>query len=157
MFNTAVAQGQQYSFVAKWESENESENASKFRHSLDIAIDSNNNVYVTDTTSLSNKIQKFATNGTFITSWVEFGSGDGLYTRATGIGTDSSDNVYVSNFGLNNSIQKFDGNGNFITKWGTAGSGDGQFEKPTSIALDSSGNAYVVDRGNSRIQVFTPS
>ena len=70
---------------------------------------------------------------------------------------DSSNNVYVSDFGENNRIQKFDSNGNFLTKWGSTGSGDGQFEEPTSIALDTSGNVYVVERGNSRIQVFAPS
>ena len=70
---------------------------------------------------------------------------------------DSSDNVYVGDFGENNRIQKFDSNGNFITKWGTEGIGDGQFDEPTGIALDSSGNVYVVDRGNSRIQLFAPS
>jgi DNA-binding beta-propeller fold protein YncE len=151
----SAAQGQQYSFVAKWWSEGVS--FGKFRQPLDISIDSDNNVYVTDTTRVSNQIQKFATNSTFITSWRVFGFGDGHFTCAIGISTDSSDNVYVGDFGENNRIQKFDSNGNFITKWGTIGSGDGQFEEPTSIVLDSSGNVYVVDRGNSRIQVFAPS
>jgi DNA-binding beta-propeller fold protein YncE len=67
IFITAAAQGQQYSFVTKWGSEGIG--FGKFRQPLDIAIDSDNNVYVTDTTSVSNQIQKLATNGTFITSW----------------------------------------------------------------------------------------
>jgi hypothetical protein len=39
----------------------------------------------TDTTSVSNQIQKFATNGTFIASWGAFGFGKVLFTRATAI------------------------------------------------------------------------
>ena len=42
-------QGQQYSFVTKWGSEGIG--FGKFRQPLDIAIDSDNNLYVTDTTS----------------------------------------------------------------------------------------------------------
>jgi hypothetical protein len=57
-----------------------------------------NNVYVTDTTSVSNQIQKFTTNGMFITSWGDVGSGDGLFTHATAIGTDASDIVYVCGY-----------------------------------------------------------
>lgn len=49
VFNEAIAQGQQYSFTAKWEPEIEPRDIGKFRHHLDIGIDPNNNVYVTDT------------------------------------------------------------------------------------------------------------
>jgi DNA-binding beta-propeller fold protein YncE len=62
-------------------------------HPLAIAIDSNGDVYVTDTTSVSNQIQKFTNNGTFITSWNVLGTGDGTFTNARGIGIDSADNV----------------------------------------------------------------
>jgi DNA-binding beta-propeller fold protein YncE len=66
VFIPAAAQGQQYSFVTKWGSEGTG--FGKFRQPLDIAIDSDNNLYVIDTTSVSNQIQKFAPDGTFITS-----------------------------------------------------------------------------------------
>jgi hypothetical protein len=65
-----------------------------------------NNVYVTDTTSVSNQIQKFTTNGTFITSWGAVGSGDGQFEEPTSIALDSSDNVYVIDRG-NMRIQVF--------------------------------------------------
>src|SRR5919106_6146568 len=80
---TQAQEEQQYSFVTKWGSEGIG--FGKFRQPLDIAIDSNDNLYVTDTTSVSNQIQKFATNGTFITSWGILGFGDGRFTSATGI------------------------------------------------------------------------
>jgi hypothetical protein len=65
VIGTAAAQEQQYSFVTKWGSEGIG--FGKFRQLLDIAMDSDSDLYVTDTTSVSNQIQKFASNGTFIT------------------------------------------------------------------------------------------
>ena len=77
---------------------------------------------------MSNQIQKFAPNGTFITSWEDVGSGDGSLTSATGIATDSSDNVYVTDNGSpETAVQKFTSTGTFITSWDSTGLGDGQF------------------------------
>jgi len=68
---------------------------------------------------------------------------------------DSSDNVYVGDFGENNRIQKLDSNGNFLGKWGSTGSGDEQFINPgLGIVADSSDSIYVADWGNNRIQKF---
>ncbi|CAN5370437.1 hypothetical protein BH18THE2_BH18THE2_22020 [soil metagenome] len=65
---TVFAQeNQQYSFVTKWGSEGIGNG--KFTQPLDIAIDSSGYLYVTDLSSVSNKIQKFDSNGTFITAW----------------------------------------------------------------------------------------
>ena len=40
--------------------------------------------------------------------------------------------------------------------WSERGSEPGQLMTPTGITADSNGNIWVVDRGNSRIQSFTP-
>jgi sugar lactone lactonase YvrE len=144
---------QQYSFLMSWGSKGVS--LGSFKQPLEIAIDSNGDVYVTDASSVSNQVQKFTNNGTFILSWGLTGLGDGQFINPIGLTTDSTDNVYVGDFGENSRIQKFDGNGKFITKWGSTGSNDGQFIDPISVTVNSSGKVYVVDGGNSRIQVFT--
>jgi DNA-binding beta-propeller fold protein YncE len=88
-------------------------------------------------------IQKFDSNGKFITSWGTEGTGNGQFLRLEGVAVDSSsDNVFVADFEGNN-IQKFDSNGNFITKWGSKGDGDGEFQRPWGVAVDSSGNVYT--------------
>ena len=90
---------------------------------------------------------------TFVTKWGSYGSSDGQFISPVGIAVDSSDNVYVVDFG-NNRIQKFDSNGNLIIKFGSLGTGDGQFYEPRDVAVDFSDNIYVTEEGNNRIQKF---
>ncbi len=126
-----------------------------------IAVDSLDNVYVGDV--VNRRIQKFTSEGEFITKWGTLGSGDGEFGHfgPYGIAVDSVGNVYAADQG-NYRIQKFSSDGEFITKWGTLGSGDGEFGAtstygygPLGIAVDALGNVYVSDTGNNRIQKFT--
>src|SRR5215218_6435979 len=85
VYNLKTTFGQEkYSFVTQWGSEGTG--FGKFKQPLEITVDSDNNVYVTDFTSLSNKLQKFTNNGTFLTSWGTLGFGVGLFTSPSGIG-----------------------------------------------------------------------
>jgi DNA-binding beta-propeller fold protein YncE len=99
-------------------------------------------------------IQKFTTDGKFITSWGSKGTGDGKLLHPHSIAVDSSGNVYISDDEKNNII-KFDSNGKFITKWGIGGTGNAQFNQPEDITIDNSGNIFVVDEKNHNIQKFT--
>ncbi|MDY0128785.1 MAG: PKD domain-containing protein, partial [Methanosarcina vacuolata] len=107
----------------------------------------------------NHRIQKFDSNGNFITKWGSpsgSGIGDGQFDGPWSVSDDSSGNIYVADYD-NHRIQKFDSNGNFITKWGSYGDSDGQFSNPSGVAVDSSGNVYVADTGNRRIQKFDSS
>src|SRR5207247_5924614 len=84
-------------------------------------------------------------NGTFLTSW------GGQFAFPSGVATDGSGNVYVTDARMNR-IEKFDASGTFLAGWGSQGSGDGQFAGPVGVATDASGNIYVADTGNNRIQ-----
>ena len=70
----------------------------------DINVDSVGNVYVADTGN--HRVQKFDTNGAFITKWGENGVGQGKFTSPYGVAVDSSGNVYVSDMGTHK-IQVF--------------------------------------------------
>ena len=116
-----------------------------------VAIDSSGNRYVPGWDGVT--IAKFDSQGTFITEWGSYGSGDGQFMYPNGIAIDSGDNVYVADM-YNHRIQKFDSTGGFLAKWGGRGSGDGQFISPHGIAIDSGDNVYVADTQNHRIQKF---
>ena len=55
---------------------------------------------------INHRIEKFDSNGTFLTKWGSWGSGDGQFKYPYGVAVDSSGNVYVADTG-NNRIQKF--------------------------------------------------
>lgn len=71
----------------------------------DIAIDSSGGVYVVDKDN--SRIQKFDSNGKFITKWGSRGSGDGQFHRLPeDVAVDSLGHVYVADT-RNHRIQIF--------------------------------------------------
>jgi streptogramin lyase/signal transduction histidine kinase len=123
----------------------------QFDSPRDLAIDADQNVFVADLSN--NRIQKFDSNGNYLSQFGTAGTGDGQLYGPWGIVIDSGGDIYVSDF-YNNRIQKFDSNGNYLSQFGSSGSGDGQFEHPTGLAIDSNNNLYVADYSNNRIQKF---
>ena len=54
-------------------------------------------------------------------------------------------------------VRVFDIIDQFITKVRyPKGTDDGQLRKPKHVSIDSEGNLFGVDRGNARMQVFSP-
>jgi tripartite motif-containing protein 71 len=103
-------------------------------------------VYVTDGRNNS-RIEKFDSDGNFITKWGSKGSADGQFIENHGIVVVSKVYVYVVDT-RNVRIQKFAPDGQFVMKWGSLGCGDNQFLIPHDIAIDSKGYIYVSDSGN---------
>ena len=119
---------------------------------VSIAIDSSQNVYVSD--EWLNRISIFDKDGAFLDKWGVAGLGDGEVNRPSGMKFDKEDNLYVVD-SCNNRIQIFTRDGKFLAKWGEAGSGEGQFNLPWGLAFDDKGDVYVADWRNDRIQKFT--
>ena len=136
---------QNYSLAKSWGSKGSGEGQFELAHG--VGIDSSGNIYVVDTNNF--RVQKFDSNGKFITMWGSKGSGEGQFLHGHDITFDSSGNIYVTDV-LKDSdvarVQKFDSNGKFITMWGSKGSGEVQFSHPHGIDVDSSGNVYVADQ-----------
>ena len=130
---------------------------------LDIELDTNGDMYVTD--FLNRKIRIIYSNGTVSTyaGGDVRGSLDGPASSATfnyphSLQLDSSGNLYVTE---SHKIRIIYSNGTVSTYAGTGvnGSLDGPassatFKTPTGLQLDSSGNLYVADSGNHKIRII---
>ena len=82
----------------------------------------------------NSRIQKFDSNGEFLTAWGSKGPGNGQLASPHDVAVDSEGNVYVVEQ-LNFRVQKFDSNGEFLSTWGSKGSNNDQFLDPHSIVV----------------------
>jgi DNA-binding beta-propeller fold protein YncE len=119
-----------------------------------VALDSSNNVYVTD--FINNRVDKFTGIGTYLTQWGSYGGGNGQFSNPYGIAVDNSNNVYVSD-DFNDRVEKFTSSGNYLTQWGPLGTNNNLPNYSQAIAVDSSNNVYVSDDGNYRVEKFDSS
>ncbi len=87
------------------------------------------------------------------------GDNDAFYAfnRPTGIAVDSRGDVYVGDGYQNSRVVKYSPEGEYLLHWGKPGGGDGQFKLVHDVAVDAQDFIYVADRGNERVQVFTPA
>ena len=63
----------------------------------------------------NHRVQKFTSNGTFLTKWGSEGTGNGEFSLLLGIDRDSSNNIYVVDQ-ANLNVEAFTSNGTFVTK-----------------------------------------
>jgi DNA-binding beta-propeller fold protein YncE len=120
----------------------------KFRVPYDLAVDSQDNIYVADL--LNHRIQKFDSSGKFIEAW-NLNSTNPSKTPL-GIGIDKiNDTLYIS---TGKDIQKFDSSGKFIEAWNLNRSANVLFQ---GITVDLNGYVYVTDIQSPTIQKFDSS
>jgi len=118
-----------------------------------VAVDTKNNVIVSEYT-IVDRVQKFSANGQrCLTTWGTPGLANGEFNRAEGVCVDTSDRIYVAD-SCNHRIQIFSPDGKFLRAYGQAGESAGEMSYPYDIAVDEQARQYVCEFGNSRIQVF---
>jgi len=138
-----------YDFLSEWGSFGIAQ-PGHFSYPQFIAVGDDGSIYVSD---LGNKrVQKFSSNGEYISEWGNSGKQPGEFHYPSGIAV-SGESVFVADRELNR-IQKFSTDGEFITEWGEKGKYDGQLFFPNGIAVNN-GAVYVADTGNQRIQIFS--
>ncbi|MAT43882.1 MAG: hypothetical protein CL609_16225 [Anaerolineaceae bacterium] len=120
-----------------------------------IAFGPDGSVFVTDT--WNHRVQRFTSDGQFITEWGFFGTADSPdgFWGPRGIAVDDNGRVFVADTG-NKRIAVYDSNGEFITSFGQPGFELGELDEPVGIGLGLNGEVYVADTWNQRIQVFVP-
>ena len=111
-----------------------------------IALDSNDNIYITD--DYNGSVHKYSKSTGKVTSFGCHGS-KGQLKYPKGLAIDKHNIVYVADTG-NNRISVFDSDGQFLMCFGES------LKEPRGIAIDNkSGNIFVTDSGNNRVLKFT--
>ena len=102
----------------------------------------------------NHRIQVFTAEGNskFLRMFGRRGQGRGELVEPISVSIDTSDTVYVSEYG-NDRVSVFTLEGQFVTSIGSKGVGPGQFKYPHGLAVDSSGVLYVCD-DNKHVQLF---
>lgn len=148
-------------FLTMWGSrspDNAPAPANTFNQPWGIAVDKAGNVYVADT--WNHRIQKFDSNGKFLTTWGTNGDTRGVaqgmplqFYGPRAIVIDAQGNLYVTDTG-NKRVMKFTPNGDPLGQFGGVGAENGQFQEQVGLGIDREGNFYVADTWNQRIQKF---
>ena len=104
--------------------------------------------------SCNHRIQRFTTDGEFVTMWGRPGDGPGEfnYPYAVAVEPRPGGDIFVVEW-QNNRVQRFDADGRPLGSWGRTGRNLGELATPWDVAVDESGRMYVVDFGNHRVQV----
>jgi DNA-binding beta-propeller fold protein YncE len=53
-------------------------------------------------------------------------------------------------------VVRLKADGSYVSQWGRKGKAESEFAAAHGIAIDSANRIYVADRGNNRVQVFSP-
>lgn len=126
-----------------------------FNQPWGIGVAPDGSVYVADT--WNHRIQKFTSDGKFITMWGTLGQAETKYAfwGPRDVAAAQDGKIFVTDTG-NKRVVVFDSTGAAITEFGEAGVLPGQFDEPVGIAIGSEGQIFVADTWNQRIQVFEP-
>jgi DNA-binding beta-propeller fold protein YncE len=119
-----------------------------------VASDISSKIYVVDRDG--NHMQKFDSQGNYISQVGSLGTASGSFSQPSGILSDRWGRIIIVDKD-NNRMQRFDENGNFFDTFGSFGMGAGFFNKPTSVVMDEDHRLYVTDTGNNRVQKLDES
>jgi DNA-binding beta-propeller fold protein YncE len=117
-----------------------------------VALDSDGNVYVTDT--LNNRVEIFDADGNFISLFGKHGDGPGYLSRPKGIAIDSDGHIWVADE-MEDRLQVFNKEGQLLTYIGYGhGTMPGQFKSLVGVAIDKQNHVFTTEQEPGRMQEF---
>jgi DNA-binding beta-propeller fold protein YncE len=136
-----------------------------FNHPHGFHVDRGGNVWTTDNTGGNGKgheVLKFSPDGKILLTLGKpgvAGAGPDMFNAPTDVAVTANGVIIVSDGhggNTNARIVKFTSAGKFVMAWGRRGAGPGEFGVNHSVAIDSAGRIFVADRGNNRVEIFSP-
>ena len=117
-----------------------------FTSPSDVITGDNGNIFITDGHGRdnNNRVMKFTSDGTFITTWGQTGYGPGEFRELHAIAMDSRGRLFIADR-FNNRVQLFDQEGTHIATWT-------QFGRPSGINFDDNDRIYVADSESDNLQ-----
>jgi DNA-binding beta-propeller fold protein YncE len=115
------------------------------------ALDSDGNLYVTDT--LNDRVEIFDADGQFVSAFGKAGDGPGFFARPKGIAVDCDGHIWVVD-AVQNRIQVFNREGQLLTYFGEPGPYPGQFNAPYGITIDKKNRVLISEQFPGRVQEF---
>ncbi|MGD0790688.1 MAG: SMP-30/gluconolactonase/LRE family protein [Terriglobales bacterium] len=116
-----------------------------------VALDSDGNVYVTDT--FNARVEIFDADGNFISMFGKYSDAPGHFERPKGVAIDCDGHIWVVD-AAQDRIKVFDREGQLLIYFGTHGEYPGKFMGAYAIAIDKSNRVITSETYPGRVQVF---
>jgi len=117
-----------------------------------VALDKDQNVYITDT--LNNRVEIFDADGNFVSLFGKNGDGPGFFARPKGIAIDSDGHIWVADE-MTDRLQVFNREGQLLTYIGVDhGELPGQFKALVGVAIDKQNRVFTTEQYPGRLQMF---
>jgi DNA-binding beta-propeller fold protein YncE len=116
-----------------------------------VAVDSEGDVYVTDT--FNNRVEIFDADGEFISQFGKNGDGPGQFERPKGIAVDCDRHIWVVD-AAQDRVKVFDREGRLLIYFGEHGEYPGRFMGAYGIAIDKENRVVVSETFPGRVQMF---
>ena len=116
-----------------------------------VAVDSEGDVYVTDT--FNNRVEIFDADGEFISTFGKNGDGPWQFERPKGIAVDCDRHIWVVD-AVQDRVKVFDREGHLLIYFGEHGEYPGRFMGPYGIAIDKENRVVVSETYPGRVQMF---
>jgi DNA-binding beta-propeller fold protein YncE len=114
-----------------------------------VAVAADGKVYLSDSTA--DRIERYASDGTFEAVVAQYGSGPGWVNDPSGLSVTTSGELLVAEAG-NNRLQRLTVSGQPSTiVFGALGSARGKFAGPKAVAAMTQGRVLIADTGNGRV------
>jgi len=123
----------------------------QFAAPTNVALDQDNNLYVTD--MFNNRVEIFDADGNFIRAWGKAGDRPGYFAKPKGIAIDADGHVWVAD-AMQDVLQCYTQDGHLLMWMGGHGLFPGQFRSMEGVYIDKNNRLFTSEQYPGRLQMF---